>query len=147
MTSEKRIDIQKKVLDAFTPIIVELRENGVLSAHLHIDDVTGVVDVSTWTKDDHAAAEPKPIDDIHFATDVVTKVGRKLFPLPATDDAGAAIDDALREELSGFFAAIGGLLMAMMANDFEGRTKLISVLMRAAGVQINKNPQGHQHPM
>lgn len=143
MTLEEKIGIQKKILDALTPIIAELRENGVLSAHLHIDDVTGDVDVSTWTEDDRATmAKSCPVEDIRFAAEAVMKVSGELFPLPATNDA---VDDAAKKELSGLFTAFGGLLLAMTANDFEGRTKLISILMRAAGVQINKNPQAHQH--
>lgn len=145
MTLEEKIGIQKEILDALTPIIAELRESGVLSAHLHIDDVTGDVDVSTWTKDDRATmAKSCPVEDIRFAAEAVMKVTGELFPLPATNDA---VDDAAKKELSGLFAAIGGLLLAMMANDFEGKMKLISVLMHAAGVRINKNSQGHQHPM
>lgn len=146
MTSEKRIDIQKKVLDAFTPIIDELRENGVLSAHLHIDDATGVVDASTWTKDDRATmAKSRPDEDIRFIASELTRMSGILFPLPATD--GVVIDDATRNSLSMLFTVIGGLLMAMMANDFEGKAKLISAMMRAAGVQINRGQEQHPHPM
>lgn len=145
MTSEEKIGVQKKVLDALTPIIGELRENGVLSAHLHIDDVTGDVDVSTWTKDDRATmAKSCPVEDIRFAAEAVMKVSGELFPLPATNDA---VDDAAKKELSALFTAIGGLLLAMMANDFEGKTKLISVLMHAAGVRINRGQEQHSHPM
>jgi hypothetical protein len=72
-------------------------------------------------------------------------VSGTLFPLPATD--GVVIDDATRNSLSMLFTVIGGLLMAMMANDFEGKTKLISVLMHAAGVRINRGQEQHPHPM
>lgn len=139
MTLEEKIGIQKRILDALTPIIAELRENGVLSTHLHIDDMTGDVDVQTWTKDDRATmAKSRPDEDIRFIASELTRVSGTLFPLPVTD--GVVIDDATRNSLSTLFTVIGGLLMAMMANDFKGRTKLISAMMRAAGVQINKNP-------
>lgn len=146
MTLEEKIGIQKKILDALTPIIAELRENGVLSAHLHIDDMTGDVDVQTWTKDDRAnVVKSRPDEDIRFIASELTRMSGTLFPLPATD--GVVIDDATRNSLSTLFAVFGGLLMAMMANDFEGKTKLISVLMHAAGVRINRGQEQHSHPM
>ena len=146
MTLEEKIGIQKRILDALTPIIAELRESGVLSAHLHIDDVTGDVDVQIWTKDDHATmAKSRPDEDIRFIASELTRMSGILFPLPATD--GVVIDDATRNSLSTLFTVIGGLLMAMMANDFKGRTKLISAMMRAAGVQINRGQEQHPHPM
>ena len=131
-----KLVLEQDILEAINPLLGKLEEAGVRNVDVSLGDNVGV---HIWTNDDDAKARQRALTpcDIQMAADNISEITEKLFPLPASPDNVPAIDEELRRALTRLFANVGGLLLGMAVNNFE-RTRLVSALIRAAGLTLKK---------